>query len=132
MAPKLYDTHPGTVNTVPGIREALRPGEGHRVYTVTAFVAGESKATARKALCAAGVRAWQLNELRAAEGEWADMIAKSGLVDELGTVAVMHSQTPERVALVEDGAEPRLAGEFSKHEDGGRVLTLLDGSTFRP
>lgn len=131
MAPTLYDTHP-IVNTVPGIREVIRPGEGHRLYTAKAFVYAEGKAEARKAFCAAGVRVWRLNHLREAEGEWSDMIANSGLVATPGTVAVVSDQHPDRVALVEDGAEPRLAGEFSKHEDGGRVLTLLDGSTYRP
>lgn len=129
---KLYDTHPGIVNTVPGIREILRPGEGHRVYTATAFITADNKPDARKALCAAGVRAWRFDEFREAEGEWADMIEKSGLVRDPGDVAVMHSQTPERVALIKDGAAPQLVGEFSKHEDGGRVLTLLNGETFRP
>jgi hypothetical protein len=129
---KLYDTHPGSPNTVPAIREVIHPGQGHRIPEVTAFITGENKLNARKALCAAGIRTWHLNEFREAEGEWADMIAKSGLVADPGDVAVVHSQHPGRVALIKDGAAPVLAGEFSTHKDGGRVLTLLDGQTFRP
>ncbi|MFB9924894.1 hypothetical protein ACFORO_26000 [Amycolatopsis halotolerans] len=123
----LYDNYPGSLNVSREVRELLMPHAPERCPEIVACTFAAASAEASTHMRHAGVRNQLPTGLRLAEGNYAENLAASGLLNLPGAVLLYQiTNTPDLIVRSVHGAGLAVVGRFEHSPVAGLSVHILN------